>query len=163
MQIKSFYSPFIPSPRFKFFKTSYEALHDLATFLTSSTCPLTPTPPLNPPAHTPPQPERRPGCSVSWSVTALYRPLQEFVENSRKLERVVERGRSRPKEVVSEGAEMKPMVSDSGGGGEAGGAAGVGLDPGPPHPPGQARGRSEERRVGKECLRLCRSRWSPYH
>ena len=23
--------------------------------------------------------------------------------------------------------------------------------------------RSEERRVGKECLRLCRSRWSPYH
>ena len=27
------------------------------------------------------------------------------------------------------------------------------------HPPP----RSEERRVGKECLRLCRSRWSPYH
>ena len=25
------------------------------------------------------------------------------------------------------------------------------------------RWRSEERRVGKECLRLCRSRWSPYH
>jgi hypothetical protein len=25
------------------------------------------------------------------------------------------------------------------------------------------RGRSEERRVGKECRRLCRSRWSPYH
>ena len=23
--------------------------------------------------------------------------------------------------------------------------------------------RSEERRVGKECDRLCRSRWSPYH
>ena len=23
--------------------------------------------------------------------------------------------------------------------------------------------RSEERRVGKECLRQCRSRWSPYH
>ena len=23
--------------------------------------------------------------------------------------------------------------------------------------------RSEERRVVKECLRLCRSRWSPYH
>jgi tRNA-2-methylthio-N6-dimethylallyladenosine synthase len=27
----------------------------------------------------------------------------------------------------------------------------------------QARHRSEERRVGKECRRLCRSRWSPYH
>ena len=26
-----------------------------------------------------------------------------------------------------------------------------------------ANARSEERRVGKECLRLCRSRWSPYH
>ena len=25
------------------------------------------------------------------------------------------------------------------------------------------RGRSEERRVGKECRALCRSRWSPYH
>ena len=24
-------------------------------------------------------------------------------------------------------------------------------------------GRSEERRVGKECALLCRSRWSPYH
>ena len=24
-------------------------------------------------------------------------------------------------------------------------------------------GRSEERRVGKECLSVCRSRWSPYH
>ena len=26
-----------------------------------------------------------------------------------------------------------------------------------------AAARSEERRVGKECLWLCRSRWSPYH
>ena len=29
--------------------------------------------------------------------------------------------------------------------------------------PADEEGRSEERRVGKECLRLCRSRWSPYH
>src|SRR3546814_4384088 len=28
-----------------------------------------------------------------------------------------------------------------------------------PHAPG----RSEERRVGKECVSTCRSRWSPYH
>ena len=28
---------------------------------------------------------------------------------------------------------------------------------------GDLQNRSEERRVGKECLRLCRSRWSPYH
>src|SRR3546814_12315878 len=25
------------------------------------------------------------------------------------------------------------------------------------------RGRSEERRVGKECVSTCRSRWAPYH
>ena len=29
--------------------------------------------------------------------------------------------------------------------------------------PSQALQQIEERRVGKECLRLCRSRWSPYH
>src|SRR3546814_2120272 len=28
---------------------------------------------------------------------------------------------------------------------------------------GNERGRSEERRVGKECVSTCRSRWSPYH
>ena len=28
---------------------------------------------------------------------------------------------------------------------------------------GRRRPRSEERRVGKECALLCRSRWSPYH
>src|SRR3546814_14749444 len=28
---------------------------------------------------------------------------------------------------------------------------------------GQAALRSEERRVGKECVSTCRSRWSPYH
>src|SRR3546814_13729141 len=27
----------------------------------------------------------------------------------------------------------------------------------------QRGGRSEERRVGKECVSTCRSRWSPYH
>src|SRR3546814_19464849 len=28
---------------------------------------------------------------------------------------------------------------------------------------GQGRQRSEERRVGQECVSTCRSRWSPYH
>src|SRR5213595_3995474 len=32
----------------------------------------------------------------------------------------------------------------------------------PPHPTWRPL-RSEERRVGKECPQLCRSRWSPYH
>src|SRR3546814_1154767 len=29
--------------------------------------------------------------------------------------------------------------------------------------PGEPVERSEERRVGKECVSTCRSRWSPYH
>src|SRR3546814_1817855 len=29
--------------------------------------------------------------------------------------------------------------------------------------PTEVPGRSEERRVGKECVSTCRSRWSPYH
>src|SRR3546814_19889464 len=32
-----------------------------------------------------------------------------------------------------------------------------------PRPEPGAPARSEERRVGKECARTCRSRWSPYH
>src|SRR3546814_4003896 len=33
----------------------------------------------------------------------------------------------------------------------------------PTAPRGHVRRRSEERRVGKECVSTCRSRWSPYH
>src|SRR3546814_3822820 len=32
-----------------------------------------------------------------------------------------------------------------------------------PHTAGAGDDRSEERRVGKECVSTCRSRWSPYH
>src|SRR3546814_14949360 len=32
-----------------------------------------------------------------------------------------------------------------------------------PEAPGDNQGRSEERRVGKEWVSKCRSRWSPYH
>src|SRR3546814_11098351 len=32
-----------------------------------------------------------------------------------------------------------------------------------PHPTPPTSRRSEERRVGKECVSTCRSRWSPYH
>src|SRR3546814_1416944 len=33
----------------------------------------------------------------------------------------------------------------------------------PPDEACEALNRSEERRVGKECVSTCRSRWSPYH
>src|SRR3546814_11662346 len=35
--------------------------------------------------------------------------------------------------------------------------------PAPSGEPELKGGRSEERRVGKECVSTCRSRWSPYH
>src|SRR3546814_11280681 len=38
----------------------------------------------------------------------------------------------------------------------------VGL-PGPPRLENRTHSRSEERRVGKECVSTCRSRWSPYN
>jgi DNA polymerase-3 subunit alpha len=37
------------------------------------------------------------------------------------------------------------------------------AQPGSEDKPNRLLVRSEERRVGKECRRLCRSRWSPYH
>ena len=52
-------------------------------------------------------------------------------------------------EMVQKMEEVSRAAAQSGGGGASRGARGR----------GPAAGRSEERRVGKEC----RSRWSPYH
>src|SRR3546814_16958873 len=47
---------------------------------------------------------------------------------------------------------------------ERGGRARLGYNVGSPRTFGMTvRKRSEERRVGKECVSTCRSRWSPYH
>src|SRR3546814_4662199 len=40
---------------------------------------------------------------------------------------------------------------------------GTGIEVQIPHISGTGLDRSEERRVGKECVSTCRSRWSPYH
>src|SRR3546814_10984444 len=45
----------------------------------------------------------------------------------------------------------------------AGGAVGIGAELEVGGAMGLQRPRSEERRVGKECVSTCRSRWSPYH
>ncbi|KAF3838938.1 hypothetical protein F7725_010706, partial [Dissostichus mawsoni] len=60
----------------------------------------------------------------------MDKALMEFVESSRRLERVAKSGRSRVKEAVPGGAEMKPMpVRGGGGGGEEGGRrGGVGVE-----------------------------------
>src|SRR3546814_3525393 len=53
-----------------------------------------------------------------------------------------------------EGFDIKPLYT----------AEDVAHDPGLPGFAPFTRGvRSEERRVGKECVSTCRSRWSPYH
>src|SRR3546814_14041270 len=57
----------------------------------------------------------------------------------------------------SDGAEGRARGSEAAAAGGGGGQHGVQV---------QARAalrRSEERRVGKECVSTCRSRWSPYH
>src|SRR3546814_11535086 len=43
------------------------------------------------------------------------------------------------------------------------GLAGAERSPAPSAVPTFPASRSEERRVGNECVRTCRSRWSPYH
>src|SRR3546814_19965034 len=46
---------------------------------------------------------------------------------------------------------------------QAGGSIAVGSIVGDAVLSATATARSEERRVGKECVSTCRSRWSPYH
>src|SRR3546814_12146437 len=50
-------------------------------------------------------------------------------------------------------------ASQSSGGMSHGGMTGMGHG----KMAGMNHGRAEERRVGKECVSTCRSRWSPYH
>ena len=88
------------------------------TWFYPTNLPLNGSSPVSSPLSPPPFNGHAPFLSFLFPPPPPPPALQEFVESSRRLERVVERGRSRVKEaVVSEGAEMKPMVSDSGGGG----------------------------------------------
>ena len=56
--------------------------------------------------------------------------------------------------------DCAPCTPPTGGGAATGRNAGAAIGGAIGHVVGA---RSEERRVGKECLRQCRSRWSPYH
>ena len=62
---------------------------------------------------------------------------------------------ARVREAVAEAARVMPGLPLFAGGRPI---AGAGVDD-----RDIAEDRSEERRVGKECPQLCRSRWSPYH
>ena len=82
----------------------------------------------------------------------------------------VKRGRGRPPKAKADGdddgeADSKPAATPRPAPRSATPEVILGAD-GEPLAEWEAelvRVRSEERRVGKECLRLCRSRWSPYH
>src|SRR3546814_15641145 len=67
-------------------------------------------------------------------------------------------------------AERRPIAADAGKTGLCGRELSGDADPGldftlreRPTDTRRQRSRSEERRVGKECVSTCRSRWSPYH
>ena len=90
--------------------------------------------------------------------TALPRPGEVLVASAAEVEQVVHRATNQYASGVvadtagwADGARRR--IEDLGfRGGDSRGEALRTLDP-----------RSEERRVGKECPVLCRSRWSPYH
>src|SRR3546814_5617013 len=67
------------------------------------------------------------------------------------------RGRSRPRDA---GMGRTRAVPDHGTDGRS---AGRRIGNGGQGKTCPAQARSEERRVGKECVSTCRSRWSPYH
>jgi lipopolysaccharide export system permease protein len=80
----------------------------------------------------------------------LFGAMAAFLALSRKLELVVARAAG-----ISVWQFTAPALAV---------AAGLGLFATLIYNPlAAAMKRSEERRVGKECRRLCRSRWSPYH
>src|SRR3546814_19578780 len=60
-------------------------------------------------------------------------------------------------------ARIPLRLSNTPGGSSSGSAAAVADFMVPVAFATQTTGRSEERRVGKECVSTCRSRWSPYH
>jgi PDZ domain-containing protein len=59
---------------------------------------------------------------------------------------------------ITDAAQLRELVQES-----AGAPMSIDIVRGGQEQTVQVTPRSEERRVGKECRRLCRSRWSPYH
>src|SRR3546814_20031969 len=71
-----------------------------------------------------------------------------------------------PEDREAAAAEHQHLVAareDVGQRGLPGAVAVGGIDVGPPVAGAEEALRSEERRVGTECVSTCRSRWSPYH
>src|SRR5881392_2895855 len=75
----------------------------------------------------------------------IYADSDPITQSTQALKAIQADPSLRPNGIIIEplGATAFPQVA------KAAGTAGI--------------GRSEERRVGKECCALCRSRWSPYH
>src|SRR3546814_15089647 len=88
------------------------------------------------------------------SVPTMYLNGQVFGQGRSSVEEILAKldtgAESRRAEELSAREPYDVLIV---GGGPAGAAAAVNA----------ARKRSEERRVGKECVRQCRSRWSPNH
>src|SRR3546814_13453305 len=79
-------------------------------------------------------------------------------------DRAVEVGEQRAAQAHQAGTEHEGLQATEGDILAEGGGRRLVVADGPHHaPPGRAELRSEERRVGKEGVSTCRSRWWPYH
>src|SRR3546814_9347658 len=108
-----------------------------------------------------------------WSSDVCSSDLTE--DGDRRDERLEVRGSYDPQVVderhdaVDDGNDGQPRIASIDRGceeGELGREPGQGWYPNKgqeAHHQGERQQRSEERRVGKECVSTCRSRWSPYH
>src|SRR3546814_15706127 len=104
-----------------------------------------------------PRPPRSTRTDTLFPCTTLFRSLAEQVGVDVGADLVEQRhavDRGLPRRALDLGCLLGGEQLLAGLGGAAGGAGEVDV---------VAVARSEERRVGKECVSTCRSRWWPYH
>src|SRR3546814_19062707 len=87
---------------------------------------------------------------TTWGTSPTGVNYQKFRVNSESF--AEQKNRSAPPELRNDGQTADKSTQDV----QARGGVQFGISYG-------NMDRSEERRVGKECVRTCRSRWSPYH
>ena len=165
---------------------------DIQAGLTVPTPSRVPTPPLprgaNPRAATPPPIPQRAGASKT-AITIDSSPEIEIISHESESGRIrgprdtavdnsfedaIPSAIGPDATIPSDGIPPRPIgIASPGEAAPPHGAGSIEQRPqSASRPPGAAQGaallpamrhRSEERRVGKECYALCRSRWSPYH
>src|SRR3546814_20765000 len=101
-----------------------------------------------------------PSQTLAPNAAAAYFPLKSFEERKKlgvKFDDIINEARKRTADITEAQIVIipPPLIQ---GIGSAGGYRMIVQDRG-----GNGYARSEERRVGKECVSTCRSRWTPLH